>query len=222
LSEFENPPAVALAAFSRGARGMDRDVAGLSTAPGTACTTAPEPSVPEVSTLPNSWILHKHPVWLPVNEIVTVPLVGEAPMALYRVVRFVGVAMVPQVTVATWTHVSPLPETLVGRAGAEALELVTHMRIRLLAVGLMLAVTYELALVVTPPVVNSAAVMAAAAVSGRRISASPRTTGRRRNRTSDFSPRPRSGAIRCGLCPPITDRPSARRMIVDDPVPPPF
>ena len=70
--------------------------------PVTACTTAPEPLVPEVSTLPNAWMLHKQPVWVaPAKSMVTALLVGEAPMALNRVVLFRGVAMVAQVTVAT-------------------------------------------------------------------------------------------------------------------------
>jgi hypothetical protein len=77
--------------------------------------------------------------------------------------------MVPQVTVATWTHVSPFPER-VGMSGVEPFELLTQARIRLFAVGLMLAVVHEVASVVLPPVVCELAVTAAIAVPGRTIS----------------------------------------------------
>jgi hypothetical protein len=101
--------------------------------------------------------------------MVMAPAVGEAPIARKRVVRFNGVPVVPQVTVATCAQVSPLPVS-VGRSGVEPFELLIQARMRLFAVGVMLAVGHEVASVVLPLLVNSVAVTAAVAVPGSRTS----------------------------------------------------
>jgi hypothetical protein len=71
--------------------------------------------------------------------MVTAPDEGEAPIARNNVVRFVGVPVVPQVTVATCTQVRPFPER-VGVFGVEPLLLVTQARTRWFADGVMEAV----------------------------------------------------------------------------------
>jgi len=143
---LEKPPAVAFVGSPSAASGIDRPVAAgeLFALPVTLCTTAPEPFVPEVSTPPNCSIVQAQPFWvLPAPKfMVTAPAVGAAPIALKRVVRAVGAAMVPQATVATRTQVRPLPDN-VGVAGVAPLVFVTQARTRLLAVGVMEAVVYE-------------------------------------------------------------------------------
>jgi hypothetical protein len=103
LRLFENPPAVAFKEEANAASVIERPlVLAPSAAPVTDCTTAPEPSVPEVST-PLNWItLHKQADCEVLPKLMAmVPVVGESPMALNRVVLFRGVPVVPQVTVFT-------------------------------------------------------------------------------------------------------------------------
>jgi hypothetical protein len=69
-------------------------------------------------------------------------------------------------------------------SGALAFELVTQARMRVLAVGLILAVGYEFKAVVTPPVVSSAAVTAAVAVPGTNASEQARATAQTKERRS--------------------------------------
>jgi hypothetical protein len=165
---FEKPPAVAFEGSANAARVMDKAVP-LSVLFVLFCTTAPEPLVPEVSTFPNWWMLHRQPVWVtPPKAMVTAPAVGAAPIALNRVVRYRGVAMVPQVTVFTWTHVSPLPVSVGVSGGLVLFELVTQARIRVFAVGVMLDVVHEEASVPLALPVNRVWVTAAVAVPGRR------------------------------------------------------
>jgi hypothetical protein len=141
LIRLENPPTVAFIELESAARVMlNPPVPALSAQLVTLCTTAPDPSVPDVATPANCWIDHRHPVWLaPPKVMVTVPEVGAAPIARNNVVRLLGETLVPQVTVATRTQVRPFPERVV-LSGVVALLLVTHARTRLLEEGVMDAV----------------------------------------------------------------------------------
>ena len=85
-------------------------------------------------------------------------------------------------------------------AGALTLELETQARMSWSALGLILAVTYELAFVVTPPVVNSTAVTAAAAVPGTRASEQAKVTVQ----TKALRSAAVLGLLLVGLIPPPT------------------
>jgi hypothetical protein len=100
-------------------------------------TTAAEPFVPLVSTLPNSTIDQVQFVCVcPPKSKVTVPEEGEDPRARNTVVRrFTD----PCAEVFTSTQVRPFPDA-VGSFGAAPAELVTAARMSLFAVGVMLAV----------------------------------------------------------------------------------
>src|SRR3990167_3341834 len=123
------------------------------------CTIAPLPFVPDVSTPVHSPIAHAHTACVSTpKSIVTAPVVGDATMPRNRVVRYV---VVPdsRLTVATCTHVIPLPVSVGVDPCSGWLTFATHARISLDPPGLILAVANDVAGVVSLPEVRPVAEM---------------------------------------------------------------
>src|SRR5206468_8764734 len=88
-----------------------------SSEPARNCLTAPEPLVPDVSTPENSTMLHEMDCWAFEKLMVTLPAVGDAPIARNSVMRSRKVGLPAfQTAVLATTQVRPFPES-VGRSG---------------------------------------------------------------------------------------------------------
>src|SRR5207247_1893155 len=115
---FPRPPAVAFPLpMADGSVMVRPDGPAASSVPVAVCTTAPEPLVPDVSTPENSTMLHAMDSWPLEKLMVTLPAVGDAPIARNSVMRSRKVGLPAfQTAVLATTQVRPFPES-VGRSG---------------------------------------------------------------------------------------------------------